>query len=68
MGMCDIQRAPFTRRPFDNCNDSEAQRLATLYDSWDVFYAVLNDSPQPHVDTALGLLTTKPPPINFSAL
>ena len=29
---------------------------------------VLNDSPQPHVDTALGLLTTKPPPMSFSDL
>ena len=31
-------------------------------------YAVLNDSPQPHVETALGLLTTKPPPMSFSDL
>jgi hypothetical protein len=30
--------------------------------------AVLKDSPQPHVETALGLLTTNPPPISFSAL
>ena len=30
--------------------------------------AVLKDSPQPQVETALGLLTTKPPPINFSDL
>jgi hypothetical protein len=29
-------------------------------------YAVLNDSPQPHVETALGFSTTKPPPMSFS--
>ncbi len=31
-------------------------------------YPVLNDSPHPQVDTALGLLTTNPPPISFSDL
>ena len=30
--------------------------------------AVLNDSPQPHVETALGLFTTNPPPMSFSDL
>jgi len=28
--------------------------------------AVLNDSPQPHVETALGFLTTNPPPMSLS--
>ena len=30
--------------------------------------AVLNDSPQPQVETAFGLVTTNPPPISFSDL
>jgi hypothetical protein len=29
-------------------------------------YSVLKDSPQPHVETAFGFFTTKPPPISLS--